>query len=281
MAGIKTLGGDTAIADGWIRVSVTTGSNGKKTVVYRGGLNNFTKARAYVGKAFPTAADISESKDTASGTGEITVTGTNVDPDGGGGGGGQEDADTTATPSCTLQGQMIAVPLYQAPYFNLGTDITLQDLRAIDTMIREQGTVTRAMLAGYNAKVQEYAQWLFCGEKTFLKECYMLTVTQHLENVDGGGASKAGARIVTPGTVIQWGAIWSKCNVDAKYRPECPSSASYWLPLAPTVHVSATEVTLTQAFQGAAKFPNYYTDGTWEPPSLDGTTGGGNANAGA
>lgn len=273
MAGIKTLGGDTAIADGWIRVSVTTDSDGKKTIVYRGGLNNFSKARAYVAKAFPTAYDITESKDTESGTGEITVTGTNVDPDGGGGGGGgDEDPDTTATPTCTLQGQMVAVPLYQAPYFNLGTDMTLQDLRAIDTMIREYGTVTLAMIAGFNKKVQEYAQWLFVGEKNFLKECYMLTVVQHLENVDGGGAGKAQARIVTPGTVIAWSAIWSKCNVDAKYRPQCPDSATYWLPLAPTVNVSATEVTLTQAFQGAAKFPNYYPDGTWEPPSLDGTT---------
>lgn len=267
MAGIKTLGGDSSIAPGWVQVSVTTAGDGTKTVIFRGGLDKFDKARAVIATRFSTAGDISESKDPATGTGEITVSGQNIDPSGSG---TETDTELVTDPSCALQGQMVSLPLYQAPYFNFGTDVTIQDLRYIDTCIRDEGTITLAMIGGRNAKVQEYAQWLFAGQKNYMQEAYSLSITLHFLNNSGQGAGLAQGRILTPGTVIQWSTIWSKTKIASKFRPPEPGSMSYWLPFAPSVHVSASEAVLTQTFYGAAKFPNYYTDGTWTPPPLDG-----------
>lgn len=269
--GIKTLGGDSSIAQGWILESTTTQWDGTKILTYRGGLNKFDAAKKAIVAKFPTAKDIAEAKDTSTGVGEITVTGSNIDASGGG---KTEDSDSVDDPSVTLQGQMVAIPLYQAPYFEFGTKLCIQDLRTIDTLIREEGTITSAMIAGYDPMVQQYAQWLFAGEKNFLKEAYMLSITLHLNNTGGGGAQTANSRTLPPGNVVKWSAIWNATKVPERLQPKQPEGSDYWLPLAPTVYMSSKEVTVTQTYQGAAKFPNYYPGGTWEPPSLDGTTGG-------
>lgn len=267
---IKTLGGDSEISSGWVRQSVTEDWDGNKTITYRGGLDKFDNAKKAIESKFPTAGDISEKKEPDTGTGEIVVSGANIDESGES---GVSDKEVCANPSCTLQGQMVAVPIYQAPYFNFGTDIKVQDLRTVDTLIREEGTLTKAMISGYNKMVQEYAQWLFAGEKSYLYPAYSLSCTIHLTNREGKGASYANNRVLLPSDIVAWDAIWAKNKIPEKFRPPQPVGYVQWLPMAPMIHVSATEVTLTQTFQGAAKFPNYYDGGIWEPPDLDGTTG--------
>lgn len=270
MADIKTLGGDSDISSGWVKQSETKDWDGNRTITYRGGLDKFDDAKSAIENKFPTAGDISEKKEPDTGTGEIVVSGVNL---GSSCEGGFGDLEMCANPSCTLQGQMVAVPIYQAPYFGFGENIKIQDLRTIDTLIREEGTITKSMISGYNIIVREYAQWIFAGQKSYLNPAYSLSCTIHLTNREGNGATYAQRRVLPPSEIVEWDAIWAKNIIPAKFRPPQPPEFVQWLPFAPTIHVSATEVTLTQTFQGAAKFPNYYDGGIWEPPDLDGTTG--------
>lgn len=252
---------------GWALVSKTTQEDGSTETVLRGAVNKLASALDYA-KSLPND-EIRVDKDPATGTATITVTAsfdstpsTSDNPEET----GLNDPNLSEPPEVTLTGSMAAVPIHQAPLFGLGDEysggLSVQDVQAVETRIRDTGTVTQKDCA--SDLQADYASWRLIGQETFLKPTYNLNITFH---IIAEKRAEAANYIKDAGKVLTWQQALSQ--VPSARRPPQPSGFDQWLACAPTISQTQTGCDVTISFIGARAFPNYYAGGSWTPPPLD------------
>lgn len=252
---------------GWALVSTTEQPDGSTETILRGAVTKLKDALAYARKQ--PNDEITVDKDPSTGVATITITAsadsspsTSEKPEET----GLNDPNLSEPPEVTLSGSMASVPIHQAPYFGLGEDgsedLTVQDAQKVETLIRDNGTVTQADCG--SDKMADYASWRLIGQESFLKPTYTLNITFHLLVEARDQASQY---IQTAGSVVTW--AQALANVPANRKPPQPSGFDQWLACAPTVSQTQTGCDVTISFIGAKAFPNYYAGGSWTPPPLD------------
>ena len=281
---MKTYGSNINIT-GWALVSKTDQPDGSSETVLQGAITALASALDYA-QRLPND-DIRVSKDPATGVATITITASaDSSPS------KTEEGDNTPIndpnlsepPEVTLTGSMAAVPIHQAPKFGLGDEmqngLSVQDVQAVETRIRDTGTVTQKDCA--TDLQADYASWRLIGQETFLKPTYNLNITFHL-TVEKRAEAKN--YITDAGKVLTW--QQALAQVPSNRRPPQPSGFNQWLACAPTISQTQTGCDVTVTFIGAKAFPNYYSGGSWTPPPLDtgrestgGESGGGSESGG-
>lgn len=265
MADIKSIGGTALGLQGWVLVSETKDpETNTTTTVFRGRLD---LAEAAVNAALALPHDtIQLSEEPESGLATITLT-RDEDTDAG----SSVKPNETAQPEVTMQGSMVQVPIYQAPYFGLGdtkpdgtaNGLAVQDVRKVDYAIRERGTVAYGRDVTEGTLAAHYAEWTLIGQKTYEKPVYTMTITFHLKR---SGRSRVSDLQDKAGTVVSFATAIR--NLPSRLRPVQPDGFDKWLVQAPTTRYTTKGVDITVVYVGAKDWPNYYDGGTWEPPSL-------------
>lgn len=263
MADIKSIGGTALGLQGWVLISETKDpETNTTTTIFRGRLD-FAQAAVNAALALPHDT-IQLSEEPESGLATITLT-RDEDTDAG----SSVKPDETAQPEVTMQGSMVQVPIYQAPYFGLGDTeeptggLTVQDVRKVDYAIRERGTVVSGRDVTAGSLAEKYAAWTLIGQKTYEKPVYTMTITFHLKR---SGRSRVSDLQDKAGTVVPFATAIR--NLPSRLRPVQPDGFDKWLVQAPTTRYTTKGVDITVVYIGAKDWPNYYTGGTWEPPSL-------------
>lgn len=252
---------------GWALVSKTTQEDGSTETVLRGAVTALADALDYA-QRLPND-EIRVDKDPATGTATITVTASSDSSPS-----KTDEGDATPTndpnlsepPEVALTGSMAAVPIHQAPKFGLGDEssggLSVQEVQAVETRIRDTGTVTQKDCA--SDLQADYASWRLIGQETFLKPTYTLNITFHIRS---DKRDQAKNYIKDAGKVLTW--QQALAQVPSARRPPQPSGFDQWLACAPSITQTQIGCDVTISFIGARAFPNYYSGGSWTPPPLD------------
>ena len=265
MSKIKTIGGTISVP-GWCAITKTDG-NGNTTLVLTGRRDFLRQALAYA-RTLPGGRVTVSSDDASTGVAEVTVEANEGD-----------DVTTapkpeeTRTPDVELRGAMRSVPLHQVSKFGLGPEskdgpveqqLTVQDIKTVDYLIREKGTLTQRDLdAAKGHAVFDYAGWILAGIKTVDVPVYTLGITYHLKR---SKRDRVAALVKEAGTVLTFAQAVD--DLPSKLRPYCPPGFDAWLAQAPTVKYTPTEITVSLSYVGAKAFPDFYKGGTWKSPSI-------------
>ena len=165
------------------------------------------------------------------------------------------------TPTVVIQGAMLSPQLHMHPTFK---DMPLSGIASVNYCLSKRGQVTRGNLHGEPEITYIYARWRSYGIDTYLAPSYTMTITFYLKK-----ASKIGDFILKPCKVWRFDTTLEEVPNDL--RPT-GINVPAWLAQAPNINSTRDGITVSQAFIGAEKFPNFYETEAdnlvYEPPEL-------------
>ena len=204
-------------------------------------------------------------------------------------------------PVFNVGGNTVSLPLCQAPYWGLGwtewpsgnthhpalgDPLTIQDVKEIDWLLKQNGTLNGAQM-GTNTTRIEYAKWIMADHATYLVPTYVFTVTLRKANATASDALSAAygrAGVVSTADALQTAFQFGSQAAEGSYGANValPAGVDEWLGQTPRVAFERYAVAIVETFIGAAKFPTYYPGGSLQPPTAEysPSVGGGNANGG-
>ena len=143
-------------------------------------------------------------------------------------------------------------------------DMPLSGIASVNYCLSKRGQVTTGNLHGETEITYLYARWRSYGIDTYLAPSYTMTITFYLKK-----ASKIDDFILKPCKV--WTLATTLEEVPNDLRPK-DIGVPAWLAQAPTINITRDGITVSQAFVGAEKFPNFYESEektlVYEPPQL-------------
>lgn len=244
--------------DGWALTSQIPQQSGEVITTYQGNASTLQDAIAYVenekNNIYFDSLETDIDEQTGIATIKLTKSANNTETK-------PTNASQVRTPSVVIQGSMLSPQLHMHSTFK---DMPLSGIASVNYCLSKRGQVTNGNLHGEPEITYLYARWRSYGIDTYIAPSYTMTITYYLKKV-----SKIEDFILTPCKV--WKFATTLENVPNDLRPkdiEVPA----WLAQAPTINITRDGITVSQAFVGAEKFPNFYESEdkalVYEPPQL-------------